>query len=103
MLEPFRFAVALITSLSLEAPMNTSPRHDNLALCIDTPYSKAERPTHTARCCVQTTGFQLTKRRDNVSAYRQFFGTDARIRLQWKDRLRLVWNRALADKKAYRR
>jgi len=52
---------------------------------------------------VERTGFQLTKRRDNASAYRQFFGTDARIRLQWKDRLRLVWDRALANKNAYRR
>jgi hypothetical protein len=48
---------------------------------------------------VERTGFQLTKRRDNMSAYRQFFGTDPRVPLQWKDRLRLAWDRALAQSK----
>lgn len=56
---------------------------------------------------MEQTAFQLTKGRDNASAYRQFFGTDSRIPemlgLGWTDRLRLAWARALADRKPHKR
>jgi len=50
------------------------------------------------------TGFQLTQRRDNESAYRQFFGNDSRIPEMrapaWADRLALAWSKRLTDRRS---
>jgi len=46
--------------------------------------------------------FQLTNRRNNLSAYRQFFGTEPRVPLQWKDRIKHALDRALAQSRSAR-